>query len=133
MDKFHSKHCLNAFVTTTIKTPENRPTIIIPHSMLQHFCDSNSILQNSSVATHLPALQKDRHYHQHMPQIEEVKCNLPCQMAEVTVCRACNDLAVYSTELLGAGAKRNDFCRAHKREVKRVEEQYHVFALVVIQ
>jgi len=52
-------------------------------------------------------------------------------MAEMTVSRAGNQFTVDSMELVGTTAERNDLRRADEREVERIEEQYHIFSLVI--
>ena len=51
----------------------------------------------------------------------------------MTVSRASDDFTVNGTELLSTFAERNDLCRADKRKVERIEEQHHVFSLIIRQ
>ena len=79
------------------------------------------------------------HPHKTLECLHPKKCHtrhmdcLPCKMAEVAVCRACYDFTVNCLEFIYSVTEGNDFCRAHKCEVKWVEEEDEVFALVVCE
>jgi len=52
-------------------------------------------------------------------------------MAEMTVSRAGNQFTVDGTELISTITECNQLCWADKRKVERIEEQHHIFSLVI--
>ena len=55
----------------------------------------------------------------------------PCQMAKMTVSRAGNQFTVDGTELVSTVTERNDLRWTDECKVERIEEQHHIFSLVI--
>jgi len=95
--------------------------------------DALILLENSIVACDLAGLVLEKRDFHLSETALFTRSVYPCEMTEHTVSGTGHDLAVDGTELLSTVTEGDDLSWAHKCEVQRVEEEYNIFALVIIK